>query len=941
MKIDLYRWRAREVRLPEAPKCVFSIEEEPPVACRLDSRYPSLADVRFKVEPALAWDVNVIVSAHERLADRCALAALAFEDGEGRSLPAPESLAVSDACGPYRYLREVKGAAGIPPEHSRLSASFPAAPGTAAIRVTVVRWKAVQGLAVRDVQICPVHPRAGSMAEGTVSLHAGRRVMLSAQLDAPGAFGANVARLVCEFFDPSGQRLEGNAQGLAGSERFRNFRSIVAPDPDIAVNIPVRVAFVPPEGAVTMTWHLAADACDAIRLKAPPVLVEAPQTPADLIAALPAAARLNRLSGQTTPERTFKPTAPWASALSGQSGLLAEALSDVAPDRWMKVGARLTAPGGWTQPPSLFVHPVWFNASGKQFVPERVTGCATGKNPGLHRLVVPRREEGGQISICEPFLPPPNAASAAFYLFAQAPVPRGHELLSLSLDEVEPDAVLGDVDTALPGRDHLWQLADIANAVWDLPMRRRICGALALSEKGDKVSRDQAEMLDGHLADLNPRYLPKLPHTPVAHPDPMKVLHLLKAVYPDENSGGAVRSTSMLEAQAARGMDLVACMPLPGRPVYQPAGNEGMIPIERNGVRYCYPRFGTLATSRVPRRTALDFEAILDHRILLETGRGLVHASSGFRGYEMGLKGMALAQAACVPFVYEVRSFHEHTWRLMEAAAMGDSVTHLRSLQENRCMAAADVVVTISQAMAGNLRARGVPAERLFVVPNAISSAFHELAPVGDVARLRHRYGLVGCKTIGYVSNMSQREGHRVLAEAFAHLVDEGEDLTLILVGDGPEREAVREFLNSRGMMDRVVMPGMVDHAQIRAWYRAIDLFIVPRIEDFASDYVTPLKPFEAMSQAVPMMMSERPVTREIAGEAGERAVIFPPNDPVALARSIRAQFRDPGAMRARAKLARDWVFAERTWEHNALRYEEIYRQAARLHAQRGKRGGR
>jgi len=355
------------------------------------------------------------------------------------------------------------------------------------------------------------------------------------------------------------------------------------------------------------------------------------------------------------------------------------------------------------------------------------------------------------------------------------------------------------------------------------------------------------------------------------------VLHLLKVICPDESSGGAVRSTATLEAQVGIGLRPVACMPLSApRPAdIAPDHPDGVIERMRGGVSVNYLHYPALVPKQITPADQLRLETRLHDRVLKRTRASLIHAASGFRGYENALKGLALARANDLPLVYEVRSFHEHTWRPITATHMGDTLTDLRIAQENRCMAGSDAVVTISRAMVDQLAQRGIAREQLFFVPNSISAEFETLAPLAQVAHLRHAHGLMGRKTVGYISNFSLREGHMVLLEAFAKLVAAGHDLHLVLVGEGGQRRAVRKRAQKLGLENRVCLPGNVDHAQVKAWYRVIDLFVVPRIADFASDYVTPLKPFEAMSQNVPVLMSDRPVTAEIAGENEARAGVF------------------------------------------------------------------
>lgn len=624
----------------------------------------------------------------------------------------------------------------------------------------------------------------------------------------------------------------------------------------------------------------------------------------------------------------------WEAVLQCRVRLLGEATCTAHPGDWCAVAATLDLGDGLPSGARLAVCPVYFDHSGTEIPFETLTGCMPHAEVGLFRLAAEGPLEAGAARVNEAFLTPPGeVAFAAFYVLA-LDYAVDATVAEISGATVLPDAVHADLDTTAMVQDRISQALQIAEQTQDLPARQALAVAHASWAEKDVRAARRADRLTSSLLELDTGWLPALAPQPAYSPDPRCVLHLFKVIYPDESSGGAVRSTAIAEAQAARGLRPVVAMPLnaprPDAQAFVPVA-DGIATVTRGGVDVCYPQYAAINRKTVDPTDLLSLETTLANRLMRDRQVGMIHAASGFRGYENALKGIALAQANDVPLLYEVRSFHEHTWRPVEAPQMGQSVTHLRMAQEDRCMAAADAVVTISKSMVGNLIERGVPQDRLFFVPNAIDPAFETMAHPHEILRLRHRHNLSGRRTIGYISNFSQREGHRILLDAFSRLVAAGQDLHLVMVGDGPERTGIAQEAKERGLSDRVVMPGNVDHAQVRGWYHTIDLFVVPRVADFASDYVTPLKPFEAMSQGIPVIMSDRPVTAEIAGDAHQRARVFPAGDSVALSALIEAEFADPAALEARAQAARDWVMAERVWSHVVKRYDAAYAMARQV----------
>jgi glycosyltransferase involved in cell wall biosynthesis len=423
------------------------------------------------------------------------------------------------------------------------------------------------------------------------------------------------------------------------------------------------------------------------------------------------------------------------------------------------------------------------------------------------------------------------------------------------------------------------------------------------------------------LEELEPDWYPKL-HVKASIPSSnslYSICHLHKTAYPYENTGGAIRCLNILKSQQAIGLDPYLITP-PGYP--KSGAVDGAPTTERiEGIEHFRigPDTAGITTLSLPSRTS--FAAVQSARIIKHRGASLIHAASGVRGYELALQAFALRDVFDIPVIYEVRSFHEHTWTRAKDGILDLERTQLRILKENRCMEMADHIITISESMRDILIQRGVPAEKIDVVPNAIDESRYQdsvIAPISHEA-------LVGAElVVGYVSNMSLREGHRYLLKAVAQLRSTGFDVRCLLVGSGPERQSLESLAQQLGISKFTAFVGEVDHSMINSYYLAIDVFVVPRVPDYAADWVTPLKPYEAMSLGRPLVVTDLPALREVTGN-GERGRIAQPADSESLCKEILALVNDQAARTAMAKSAKKWVFENRTWAANAKRYRDIY----------------
>lgn len=929
VEVTAFRGSAKAVALAEP--LALSVTQ-PKVVARHRHR-DVLAEIDVEVQQGETYEITFRAGGSSPLTPRFALVTPQFFDANGTEVGPAENLPVSPAFGPYRYL--------TPSSQNTNTANLATATLIAPARATrmhaeILRWNGTGDFGKVEAKATSLQDTMPVLAQGELlGISSSQDIVLSGKIKIATDSCTKPAVLQLLFKSADGDLLLTHAEGLQASDQFLNFWPL-KPRRDDGI-LPFHLTFKWPAVAQRLVWRLRSEPGQIVapigELALRPLDISALST----LAELPASARSQ---GDLSPDMcdllrsTSSTSALWDGIARHELTLLGEAFHTTNVHDWMTMSADLKLEDPLPATAPIVVCPLYFDSSGALLPLSALCGCTSLSGIGLARYATSGPMPAGPAFCRESFLTPPDAAFVAFYVLSQDGATKA-KATRLSALKVPPDSVHAELDTTRMDQRQIEQAIQIAERTGDLPSRRALAAALASWVPKDLRLKQRAQALANEMVDLDPQWLPPLQRQAAFNPDPVKVLHLFKVIYPDESTGGAVRSTAIVEAQAARGLRPIVCMPLNSSPML--AAEDGIIEVERKGVLVCYPHYSGFIRKKIEPAKLLSLEAVLWNRVARTQRTGLIHAASGFRGYENALKGIAVARANNLPFLYEVRSFHEHTWRPADAPQMSDRLTELRMAQENRCMAAADAVVTISQAMMRNLAERGVPEERLFFVPNAIDPAFETRPAASDVTELRLQQGILDKTTIGYISNFSQREGHRILLDAFTQLVADGHDLHLVMVGDGPERAKILHEAQKRNLAERVIMPGNVDHAQIRTWYHAIDLFVVPRIQDFASDYVTPLKPFEAMSQGIPLVMSDRPVTAEIAGDKNERASVFPTGDSLALAGIINAELADRPRLIARAALAHDWVMAERVWSNVVQRYDTAYEATRKFHAARRK----
>ncbi|MCL2424539.1 MAG: glycosyltransferase family 4 protein [Micrococcales bacterium] len=403
--------------------------------------------------------------------------------------------------------------------------------------------------------------------------------------------------------------------------------------------------------------------------------------------------------------------------------------------------------------------------------------------------------------------------------------------------------------------------------------------------------------------------------------DRVAAVHLLVNSVPTTTSGYALRSHAVLRAQREAGIDAVAATRL-GYPV-----NVGLltgrdldvvdsVPYHRL-VRWSSPR---LPRERLERHVLAATDLAVRHG--LRPGVGVVHTTTPFTN---ALVAQRVAATLGVPWVYEVRGLLEDTWAASfptaqaRHAAQGSQRHRLARAREAQMAAAADHVVVLGETVRDSLVDRGVPAHRITVIGNGVDDALVTCTTSARDARAA--LGLdPGGYWVGTVGSLVDYEGVDVLLEAVAELGGHG-GVRLAVVGDGVARPALVRRAAALGL--DVVMPGRVSPRDAVTWYKALDVFVVPRRDTAVTAAVVPLKPMAAMALGRPVVASDLPALREIVGDVNAGLMVRP-EDPHDLAQAL-ATLADDRDLAARLGQAGRRFAATRTWSAQGLAYRELY----------------
>ena len=231
--------------------------------------------------------------------------------------------------------------------------------------------------------------------------------------------------------------------------------------------------------------------------------------------------------------------------------------------------------------------------------------------------------------------------------------------------------------------------------------------------------------------------------------------------------------------------------------------------------------------------------------------------------------------------------------------------------------ATAEIVTTGEAIRTQLIRDIGVPPPRVSSIPTGIDP--ERFAPA-DRDDARRSLGLPpAVPLIGIVATLRSWKGHRILVEAMTLLAHR--DARLLIVGDGPQRDALRAQVGALGLADRVRLAG--NQNDVAPWLAALDVFALP---SYANEGV-PQALLQAMLMALPCVTTDAGAIGE-AAIADHTAVVVAKENAVALAAGIDRILADAALARRIALAGRERALDKFSLAAMLDRMEAVFQRA-------------
>ena len=308
-------------------------------------------------------------------------------------------------------------------------------------------------------------------------------------------------------------------------------------------------------------------------------------------------------------------------------------------------------------------------------------------------------------------------------------------------------------------------------------------------------------------------------------------------------------------------------------------------------------------------------------RVARKQRPAVIHGASN---HWNGLAAVSAANRLGIPSVYEVRGLWEVTRGSRDPEWAKGGMYRFMARMEADAAAHATHVLAITNALKDELVARGVDAEKITVVPNAVDA--DRFTPAARDTQLEEALGVRGKTVIGYIGSVLDYEGLELLIDAADVMHARREDFTVLIVGDGAELEKFQDLVRERELEDFVRFTGRVPHEQVERYYSLVDIAPFPRLPLPVCEMVSPLKPFEALAMGKAVVASDVAALAEII-EPGANGLLHRKGDTEDLVRHLEVLLEDPSLRAKLARQGREWVRENRQWSDMAEIVSSIYRE--------------
>ena len=218
-------------------------------------------------------------------------------------------------------------------------------------------------------------------------------------------------------------------------------------------------------------------------------------------------------------------------------------------------------------------------------------------------------------------------------------------------------------------------------------------------------------------------------------------------------------------------------------------------------------------------------------------------------------------------------------------------------------------------------RQLGVSAEKSVFIANAVDA--NKFRPDLTRGSVRARYAIPADHCLILCPRrLVAKNGLEFLLESLPSIRRRFSGVSVLIAGDGPEKEKLQARTRELGCQDSVIFAGNQNNNSLPAFYADADIVAIPSLKE-----ATSIAGLEAMASARAVVATNVGGLPEII-EDGVSGLLVPPRDPEALSVAITRLLETPELRKQLGLAARASVERKFTWEQVANETSRAYERA-------------
>jgi phosphatidylinositol alpha-1,6-mannosyltransferase len=252
---------------------------------------------------------------------------------------------------------------------------------------------------------------------------------------------------------------------------------------------------------------------------------------------------------------------------------------------------------------------------------------------------------------------------------------------------------------------------------------------------------------------------------------------------------------------------------VPGWQEFDALESQGRLHIVRRGTPLPSTKYQQLPKIAVP--LAATLQCVVQERPVLMHAGDLIPP---------GLVALTFRRSFGIPYI---------------AFCHGEEITQSdhwprQAMIRNRVYGEAAAVVAASEFARQNLMRIGIPEGRIHKITPGVDC--ERLQPQPRALDIVQQWGLDGKVVLLTVARLCARKNHQAVIRALPELVEQFPNLCYVIVGRGPEEQALRSLVSELALDGVVKFAGYVPDDRLPDWYRTADIFVMPNREEGNGD---------------------------------------------------------------------------------------------------------